>query len=88
MEERTLQQWCDDWNVLHIKYIKIGVNYRNEKMADYCEQIILKAKDSYYNTGQRIMDDHTFDRHEAWLKLLRPDSRILLKVGSSLRSQG
>ena len=78
--------WIDEWNQLHIQYVKEERenkidNYRNDKMADYCEEIIIKAKKAYYD-GNPIMTDSKFDRFEEYLKLLRPNSKILEKVGS------
>jgi len=50
-------------------------------MVDYCEELIIVAKEAYYS-GEEIMDDNTFDRLERCLKTLRPDSKVLEKVGS------
>lgn len=57
------------------------IGYRNNKMADYCEKMIVKAKEMYYNAGDIIMSDEQYDKFEEYLKLLRPDSKILEMVG-------
>ena len=57
------------------------VNHRNNKMADYCEEMIVKAKDAYYNTDSPIMDANRYAPFQGMLKLLRPNSKVLVKVG-------
>lgn len=57
-------------------------NARNENMANYLEDLIIKAKKSYYETGEPIMTDMAYDWHENRLKTLRPKSKVLEKVGS------
>lgn len=69
--------WDEEWNRLHV----ISIHLRNEFFADYCEEIILKAKKSYYDTGKTIMSDEKYDGVERKLKLLRPKSKVLEKVG-------
>ena len=54
--------------------------YRNEMMANYCEDTIIKAKKAYYE-GEPIMDDGTYDNFEESLKSLRPESKLLQIVG-------
>ena len=86
------KDYLDDWNNLHCKCVKennkVGRNgkesadYRNGVMADYCEEMILKGKEAYYGTGNIIMTDQQYDKFENILKLLRPNSKILEKVGS------
>ena len=56
------------------------VGHRNEKMADWLEKILNSAKTSYY-TGEALMSDYQYDKFENYLKKLRPDSKILEKVG-------
>lgn len=72
----TKDQYVDLWNEKHISLVE----YRNNQMADWCEQMIDKAKTAYY-TGKAIMDDETYDAIENDLKLLRPTSKMLKKVG-------
>ena len=80
---KTHEEYIKEWNVLHCKYINEGTpQYRNEKMADYCEEMIIKAKKVYYDSGESMMTDLTYDRFEENLKSLRPDSKLFDKVGS------
>ena len=79
---KTDQEYLDDWMVKHREYTKLGYEIRNSKMADYCEEIILAAKEPYYNSGDPIMSDNAFDRFENYLKSLRPNSKLLEKVGT------
>lgn len=80
---KTQQEYTKIWNDLHCKYIhKYGADKRNELMADHCEELILKAKEVYYNTGNTIMTDATYDYYEDKLRILRPTSKALEKVGT------
>ena len=54
--------------------------HRNKKMANWLEEILNEAKTKYY-TGVEIMSDRQYDKFENYLKLLKPDSKILEKVG-------
>lgn len=83
----TKQELTDQWNEYHCRLVeeerinKIP-NYRNEKMADYCELMIEAAKLAYYK-GEPIMLDEHYDRFEDMLRDgLRPNSKVLEKVGS------
>ena len=78
---KDTSEWLKEWNKLHQEYTKKGSEFRNNKMADYCEEMILKAKPAYYE-GEPIMEDSWFDRLETSLRSLRPDSKVLEKVGS------
>lgn len=88
----TEKDYTDIWNELHCKCVKenealgnTGADsslYRNNIMADHCEEMILKAKDAYYNSGDVIMSDWQYDMFEDRLRVLRPNSIILNKVGS------
>ncbi len=69
--------WTDEWNRMHI----ISVRLRNDFFADYCEEVLNKAKEHYYKTGSTIMSDARYDSFEENLKLLRPDSKVLQQVG-------
>lgn len=103
-KEYDHNDWLEEWNMLHITYIKEEMdgatesvsecgmfrvftrkpemtNYRNDKMADYLEEIMIMAKKEYYTTGEPIMDDPQYDKMEDVLKLLRPNSNVLKKVG-------
>lgn len=59
--------------------------YRNKKMADYLEEIILMAKKEYYTTGEPIMEDYRYDKMEKYLEMLRPESDVLKKVGYEIK---
>ena len=86
------KDWTADWNALHCECVvenelagrkgRESADYRNNRMADYCEEQIVKAKEAYYNTSEVIMTDQMYDKLEDWLRLLRPTSKILEKVGS------
>lgn len=76
------KDWRADWGELHRKYIKMmSPCERNSKMADYCEEMMTKAKVAYY-AGDPIMSDHRYDWLEDALKSLRPDSYMLEAVGA------
>lgn len=51
-------------------------------MADWCEEQILLAKKAYYTTENALYEDDAYDNIEMRLKILRPDSSVLQKVGS------
>jgi len=77
------KEYSKIWNDMHIKLInKHTPSKRNDLMADYCETMILKAKDAYYNTGTVIMSDRQYDDFEDKLRILRPTSKVLDKVGA------
>ena len=86
------KEWLDKWNTLHCTAVKDNVDndrngedaadFRNDLMADYCEELISLAKASYYDTGDIIMTDAYYDRVEYYLKSLRPESEMLKKVGN------
>lgn len=82
---KTDEEWNNHWNIAHFHFVKLdrinGTKERNTKMADYAEELILRAKEHYYS-GDDIMSDNAFDKLERNLKLLRPDSPVLEKVGS------
>lgn len=77
----TLKDFYTEWNRLHILEITKGADKRNENLADWLEARILEAKESYYNTGNPIMEDKVYDKMEDYLKSLRPTSTVLQKVG-------
>ena len=69
----------DLWNEMHCRH---AYNHkRNSIMADFCETWMLKAKETYYKVGEPIMNDEAYDMLERNLMILRPDSKILQKVG-------
>lgn len=79
--------YLDEWNRIHCSIVaenpKPSAEERNSRMADYCEKMILKAKETYYNNpDEMIMEDFTYDWFEDRLKILRPNSKILEKVGA------
>ena len=73
----------DLWNPQSAKLVAAGIVNEawNEAMADWCEEMILEAKDKYYR-GIVFIHDDVFNKIEARLELLRPTSKILEKVGS------
>lgn len=77
------QYYIDEWNK-EDRYITKESNYnydiRNKHMINYCEKLLLKAKQAYYS-GNDIMCDETFDMLENRLKILNPKSHVLKKVG-------
>ena len=60
------------------------IGHRNEKMADWLEDTLNNAKSKYYSSVA-IMSDFQFDRFEMYLRSLRPNSKILKKVGYDLK---
>ena len=82
---KTTKDWIEHWNVEHKRLVRLHTGNSeliNAGLANYCENLMLKAKRAYYETGKPIMSDHWFDRLEASLKLLRPESKVLRAVGS------
>jgi len=77
-EFKDNEWWLKEWNRLHIASIRVS----NEFKADYCEEVIKKAKDLYYNSGETIITDGRYDAFEMYLRRLRPDSKLLEQVGS------
>lgn len=76
------EEWVNIWNDLHCEYIPKGAKYRNGKMVEFLVETLSKAKEQYYNTGDELMNDTTYDKFEEWLKLLDPTNDFLEKVGS------
>lgn len=56
--------------------------YWTTEMSNWYETLIDKAKDAYYNTGEAVMDDETYDKIEECLRLIKPDSDRLDQVGA------
>ena len=54
-----------------------------EKGIDKLEQIYMMAKDCYYK-GFPFLTDYSFDQLEEKIRHNRPDSKVLIKVGTSL----
>lgn len=81
---KELNEWREEWNERHIRCVKLKLDAdsRNKLMADWCEELILKAKKAYYETEETIMTDESYDWFERNLEILRPDSEILLMVGT------
>ena len=86
-DAKILKEWnrlsCelvdDNYKAGRIK--KEAADYRNSGMADFCEETVLICKQKYYD-GEEYLSDNGFDRIERYLKLLRPKSKLLAKVGS------
>lgn len=74
--------YLEEWNTKHCEFTNDPSVDRNMSMANYCEGVLLKAKEAYYNSGESIMLDITYDWFEDRLKILNIDSKILDKVGS------
>ena len=84
---KTNQQWTDIWNKKHCYYTvnsmfhtKNGSDYRNTMMGIWLEYILGQAK-CYYYMGKPMMTDTQYDKFESFLKKLKPDSKLLTKVG-------
>ena len=76
------KEYIDEWNRKHCEFVADPSVDRNMSMANYCEGRLLEAKRAYYDSDSPIMEDKTYDWFEDRLKILNPDSKILLKVGS------
>ena len=72
----------DTWNQMHCELIKQGPTIRNELMANWCEEQIILAKKAYYNTENSLYTDEAYDSIEDNLRVIRPTSNVLKKVGS------
>jgi len=77
---KTNKFYLKEWNDLFTKNVHNDSPHVNEVMADYCEKLLLKAKARYYK-GLPIMEDNVYDNIEDKLKILRPNSKVLEKVG-------
>lgn len=87
-----MRNWTDEWNNLHCKCVEENreaerngtesKEYRDNVMADYLEKTLLEAKEAYYNSGDETMSDSQYDKFEGWLKIIRPNSKFLEKVGA------
>ena len=75
--------WLDEWNAMHIKHA--GKEDRNDIMADWLEVILDEAKTAYYTSSSPTMNDKSYDRLEADLRMLRPTSYVLTKVGYTIK---
>lgn len=86
------QEYTDEWNEKHFQCVSDGrsnnlspaahAEYRNNIMADHCEDMIVLAKKAYYDSDNPIMEDSQYDKFEDYLRILRPDSKVLQKVGN------
>jgi hypothetical protein len=81
MKEKTLEECREIWNAIDVQLLKLPWPIRNETMADFLENVLEKAKTEYYN-GNPFLEDRAFDHWENNLKLLRPSSLLLQRVGS------
>lgn len=75
---KTKQEWIDEYNI----FFKDLIVRQNKEIEDWVVKVMINAKDSYYNTGETIMDDGTYDRFEMHLKELNPKHEFLTVVGS------
>lgn len=85
-------EYIEEWSAIYQKIViqnrQMGrecaeaADFSNNIMANYCENLIVRAKEAYYKTQDPIMSDLAYDRIERNLKILRPDSKMLEKVGS------
>ena len=73
------QEIIIEWNKMFCSVVLTDTD-TNTFMADYCERSILAAKEAYYE-GSPIMLDTSYDWFEDRLRRLRPDSKIMEKVG-------
>lgn len=78
----TIKDFYPIWNALHQEHTVKGADARNEAMSLWLEDTIIEAKKAYYETGENLMEDRVYDKLEEYLKLLKPDSKVLEKVGS------
>lgn len=75
---KTHKEYIEMWNENHLLLIR----KRNTTMVELCENLLVQAKEAYYNSESPIMEDKTYDWFEDRLRILKPDSNILDKVGS------
>lgn len=79
-----LKEFYEIWNRRHRECVSNNPDTRNDIMASWLEEQILKAKDAYYQSAQPIMDDNVYDKMEEYLKIINPNSPVLQKVGHTI----
>lgn len=80
-DKKFTEMWNCEYCRLLIARPEGDTNHVNSGMADYCERLIIKAKELYYSSGSTLMSDMNYDKLEDRLRDLRPDSDVLEKVG-------
>lgn len=58
-----------------------------ELSADDIERAIVISAENYYNTGVSLISDQNYDILIERLKKLKPDSKVLLKIGAPIRGK-
>lgn len=76
-QERKLADWIEISNQKRIELIR----RQNEAMVEFWVEILTEAKNAYYNTGNTIMDDQTYDHFENNIRMNDPNHPFLSKVG-------
>lgn len=87
------------WNLQNLQYVRAVAKCRvlnleqpeftnktNELMISWYENFILEAKKAYYVSEEPVMDDQSYDKCEDLLRLLKPDSLALCKVGYEMEN--
>ena len=81
----------DFWNLQNIEHCRAVINFTYETwlehMVKWYEEMILTAKKSYYVSEEPIMDDQAYDKCEELLRLIKPDSLALSKVGYEMEKE-
>lgn len=75
---KTDEEWLAEWN----KEYCASTALHRDRMTKWLETHMLEAKDAYYNSGEAIMSDESYDRFEWYLRIREPNHTLLDNVGS------
>lgn len=88
MDINFIPDFHEAWNGQFLLEVRFSTEGVNERMADWCEKIIVAAKQAYYTSGQPMMEDATYDKFENRLRYLRASSPVLESVGYDIHKIG
>jgi len=80
-DDEWIAVWNNKWKENFRENSKESWDFRNEFQINFLEDLLMNAKAQYYNTDKTIMTDKMYDRFEGFLRTLKPDSQLLIKIG-------
>ena len=75
---KTDEEWLAEWN----KSYCASIDLHRARMTKWLEIHMLEAKDAYYNSGETVMSDESYDRFEHYLRIRESKHELLDNVGS------